>query len=162
MTTKAVPPLPGPPRTRASDHAPTAATRDRKKAPMMPLRDDSRNDTTARCPACGQPFTRTGRRRWCSDACRQKAWRSRHLAEPAAAVAESLPAVRPHRDHTVYECGDCGQRFIGQQRCDDCGTFCRRLGPGGTCPACDEPVTIADLIPTAIPITDVAARPRNT
>jgi hypothetical protein len=109
----------------------------------MPSRNDDRNDTAA-CPACGQPFTRAGRRRWCSDACRQAGWRRRH-PEPAAAMA--LTPRRPDRNHTVYQCTDCGQRYLGQQRCDDCRTFCRRIGRGGACPSCEEPVAIADIIP---------------
>ena len=53
---------------------------------------------------------------------------------------------RPHpADTTIYQCPECGQRYLGQQRCDDCGTFCRRIGPGGPCPHCDEPVAIKDL-----------------
>jgi predicted amidophosphoribosyltransferase len=107
----------------------------------MPRRNDSRNDTAA-CPACGQAFTPAGRRRWCSDACRQAAWRRRH---PAAPAAGPLPAAQPARDHTIYQCPGCDQRYLGQQRCDDCGTFCRRIGPGGPCPHCDEPVAISDL-----------------
>ena len=110
----------------------------------MPPRNDSRNDTAA-CPACGQPFTPAGRRRWCSDACRQAAWRRRHPATPPASAAAVPPPTRPARDHTIYECGDCGQRYLGQQRCQDCSTFCRRIGPGGPCPHCDEPVAINDL-----------------
>jgi hypothetical protein len=109
-----------------------------------PSRNDDRNDSAA-CPACGQPFIPAGRRRWCSDACRQAAWRNRHLAEPAAASPQPAPAAPPLRDQTVYECGECDQRYLGQQRCDDCGTFCRRIGPGGPCPHCDEPVAINDL-----------------
>jgi len=35
---------------------------------------------------------------------------------------------------------------IGEQRCPDCATFARRIGPGGPCPHCAEPVAIADLI----------------
>jgi len=111
----------------------------------MPPRNDSRNDTVA-CPACGQPFTPAGRRRWCSDACRQAAWRRRQPAAPPGSAAAVLPPTRPARDHTIYECGACGQRHLGQQRCQDCGTFCRRIGPGGPCPHCDEPVAINDLI----------------
>jgi hypothetical protein len=108
----------------------------------MPPRNDSRNDTAA-CPACGQRFTPAGRRRWCSAACRQAAWRRRHPATPGDAA---LPARRPARDCTIYQCGDCGQRYLGQQRCEDCGRFCRSIGPGGPCPHCDEPVAINDLI----------------
>jgi len=49
----------------------------------------------------------------------------------------------------VYECGECGQRYLGRQRCDDCGTFCRRIGPGGQCPHCEDAVAITDLSPTS-------------
>jgi hypothetical protein len=114
----------------------------------MPSRDDGRNDTAA-CPACGQLFTRSGRRRWCSDACRQAAWRRRHPAAPGSAPA--VPAPRPARDHTVYECPERGERYLGQQRCDDCGSFCQRVGPGGACPHCDGPVAVADLAGVAVP-----------
>jgi hypothetical protein len=108
----------------------------------MPSRNDSRNDTAA-CPACGQPFTPAGRRRWCSDACRQAGWRRRR---PTPQAAAPLPPSPQARDTTIYQCPDCDQRYLGQQRCDDCGTFCRRLGPGGPCPHCDEPVATSDLI----------------
>lgn len=110
-----------------------------------PPRNEDRNDTAAACPACGQPFTPAGRRRWCSDACRQAAWRRRQpLPRPAA---RALPAPPPAaRATTIYQCPDCDQRYLAQQRCDDCGTFCRRIGPGGPCPHCDEPVAINDLI----------------
>jgi len=105
----------------------------------MPSRDDSRNDTAA-CPACGQPFTPAGRRRWCSDACRQAAWRRRQPRTPT-----EPPPPRSRTNDTIYECPDCGQRQLGQQRCDECGIFTRRIGPGGTCPHCDELVAITDI-----------------
>lgn len=108
-----------------------------------PSRNDDRNDPAARCPVCGQPFTPSGRRRWCSDACRQAAWRRRHRAPGPAAALPSLPASK---DATIYQCPDCDERYIGQQYCHDCATFCRRIGPGGTCPHCDEPVSVNDLI----------------
>jgi len=58
-----------------------------------------------------------------------------------------VPAARPRREHTVYECPDCGQRLkIGKQHCPDCNTFALRIGPGGPCPHCSEPVAINDLI----------------
>ena len=112
---------------------------------MPPSRNDDRN--AAACPACGQLFTRGGRRRWCSDACRQAAWRHRHhTPAPAAAL---LSARQPaSRGATIYQCPDCDQRYLGQQRCADCATFCRRIGPGGPCPHCDEPVAITDLMTT--------------
>jgi len=47
---------------------------------------------------------------------------------------------------TVYICPSCDTRFLGEQRCPDCHTFARRLGPGGPCPHCDEPVAVNDLL----------------
>jgi predicted RNA-binding Zn-ribbon protein involved in translation (DUF1610 family) len=46
----------------------------------------------------------------------------------------------------IYECPDCGERQAGIRRCEDCNLFMRRLGPGGSCPHCDEPVLISDLL----------------
>ena len=111
----------------------------------MPSRNDSRNDRVAPCPACGQRFVPTGRRQWCSDACRQAGWRRRHPA-PAAPEVALVPPPRPTREVTVYECPACEARYLGEQYCSDCRSFCRRIGPGGTCPHCDEPVAINDLI----------------
>ncbi|MGH3237243.1 MAG: hypothetical protein ACRDOH_29085 [Streptosporangiaceae bacterium] len=112
----------------------------------MPSRNDSRNDTAA-CPACGQLFNPAGRRRWCSGACRQAGWRRRHPDPPAAAPLPAPP--RPARDHTVYECPACQARYLGEQWCHDCTLPCRKIGYGGPCPHCDEPVAIDDL--AAIP-----------
>ena len=106
----------------------------------MPSRDDSRNDTAVSCPVCGQLFTPAGRRRWCSDACRQAAWRRRQPRTPA-----ELASARPGKDATVYECPGCGERYLGQQRCEECGIFCARIGAGGACPHCDGPVAVTDL-----------------
>ena len=39
-----------------------------------------------------------------------------------------------------------GQRLFGEQRCPGCDIFAARLGPGGPCPHCGEPVTITDLL----------------
>ena len=109
----------------------------------MPVRNDSHDDT-ATCPACGQAFTRACLRIWCSDACKQAAWRRRN---PPPAAAPQLPPSRHRRDHTVYECGECGQRQTGRQWCDNCSRPCKRIGPGGDCPACGEAVALSDLIP---------------
>jgi hypothetical protein len=35
---------------------------------------------------------------------------------------------------------------MSDQRCADCGTFMHRVGLGGLCPCCDEPVTIDELL----------------
>ena len=101
----------------------------------------SRNvGVTIPCPVCEQVFTPVGRQRVCSAACRQAAWRRRHLTSQA-----SIPSRTP-RATTVYECPSCDSRYLGQQRCADCGVFCRRVGPGGLCPHCDEPVALTDLL----------------
>jgi hypothetical protein len=110
------------------------------------MRDDtaytpSRNDgVTIACPICAHSFRPSGRRRFCSEACRQAAWRRRH---PVA-----LPPIPDHspRQATVYLCPTCDTRYLGEQRCPDCNTFARRVGPGGLCPHCDEPVAVTDLL----------------
>jgi hypothetical protein len=51
----------------------------------------------------------------------------------------------------IYECPCCGERQAGTRRCEDCNLFMRRLGPGGNCPHCDEPVLITDLLGTPQP-----------
>lgn len=104
-----------------------------------PPRHDS---VTMPCPACGQPFVPSGRRQWCSGACRAAGYRRR---KQAAAPALILPAPAPRRPRTIYECDSCSSRTLGQQRCPDCGTFGRAVGIGGNCPHCDEPVAIIEL-----------------
>jgi len=111
---------------------------------MTPRRTPSRDDDgTTRCPVCQQPFTPAGRRAYCSPRCRKTAFRRRHQDPPQAIV---IPAARPRRPHATYECPGCGTRQAGHQRCDDCGIFGRRIGTGGPCPHCQEPVTISDLL----------------
>jgi hypothetical protein len=45
----------------------------------------------------------------------------------------------------IYECPDCETRYLDERRCPDCNLFCRRIGTGGTCPHCDEPVAHDEL-----------------
>ena len=105
---------------------------------MKPLRNERE---TTRCAVCGAQFERVGRQRFCDAACRQRAWRRRHAtaSEPALPTGASRLA-------TVYVCTECDTRYLGVQYCSDCRLFCKRVGPGGSCPHCDEPVAIADLI----------------
>jgi hypothetical protein len=105
----------------------------------------SRNDSvTILCPVCRRRrFVPMGRRRVCSGACRQTAYRRRRAATPAPVV---VPPHRSRRDRTIYQCPACDTCYLGTQRCDECGVFCRRVGPGGLCPHCNEPVAVADLI----------------
>jgi hypothetical protein len=109
--------------------------------PRIPSRND---DVTMTCPVCAIPFTPSGRRRYCSNTCRVAAHRRRHQPTPDPVA---IPAAQPKKAITVYQCPDCDELALGEQRCHDCGTFMRRLGWGGHCPHCDEPVTINDLIP---------------
>jgi len=46
----------------------------------------------------------------------------------------------------VYECTDCGERLAGERRCPDCHLFTRRIGTGGHCPACDDIITVEELL----------------
>ena len=105
--------------------------------------------TMIACPACDATFAPTGRRRYCSDACKQLAWRQRHL------VVAVPPKVA--RTDIVYLCEGCDTRYLGERRCPDCNRFTRRIGPGGECPHCSEPVAVADILPDGI---DPRSRPR--
>ena len=95
------------------------------------------------CPVCQSYFSPSGRRRFCSDGCRRLAWKRQHQAPPVPIVVP--PPGQPRRPLTVYECGACGTRLLGAQRCD-CGTFMHRIGRGGLCPCCDEPVAVEELL----------------
>jgi hypothetical protein len=50
----------------------------------------------------------------------------------------------------VYECPECETRTLNERRCPDCNLFTRRIGSGGTCPHCEEPVAISDLCPNEV------------
>ncbi len=104
---------------------------------MSPSHNDG---VTMACPVCAQPFSPVGRQRVCSAACRQALWRQRHPVGLPAIPPRAAPAA------TIYECPSCEARYLGQQRCAECGSFCRRVGPGGRCPHCDEPVALTDLL----------------
>lgn len=119
--------------------------------PEAPLRNDS--ETTA-CALCGTTFQPVGRQRFCTPAHRQTAWRRRHpIAIP------TMPLHTP-RQTTVYQCPACDTRYLGEQYCHECARFCRRLGVGGPCPACDEPVALVDLLPELVEAKQRAYRAR--
>ena len=105
---------------------------------MKPLRNESE---TMRCAVCGTAFHPLGRQRFCDAACRQAAWRGRHAPPQLPAIPAQVVRLA-----TVYVCTECDTRYLGEQRCPDCQRFCKRVGPGGPCPHCDEPVAVADLI----------------
>jgi ribosomal protein L32 len=96
---------------------------------------------------CGRRLPST-RARYCSRACRQHGYRLRHRTSTAElqVVRQELRDRRALVVHTVYECPSCGERFVGERRCPECGLFCRRLGLGASCPECDQPILLADLL----------------
>lgn len=121
--------------------------------PPTPVRYGSRYGSTppatARaCLLCTAPLP--GRRaRYCSEACKQRAYRLRQAAGMALdpqTLAGDLKRLQALVAHTVYECPTCGERYLGVQRCPDCQHFCRTLGLGSACPHCDQVLLITDLL----------------
>ena len=100
------------------------------------------------CPVCAT-LVPSARARYCSDACKQRAYRRRQLDLGAPDLTGRPTAFTWSGDrvpHTVYECPTCEARSLGERRCPDCHRFCRKLGPGGACPHCDEPILLAELL----------------
>src|ERR1700682_1693673 len=62
---------------------------------------------------------------YCSSACKQRCYRARHASHRLAHVGTHAPKrVRTDRvAHSVYECSNCGERFVGIRRCPDCNLF---------------------------------------
>lgn len=104
--------------------------------------------TDRRCSVC-QTGRVSARARYCSDACKQHAYRLRQAAPPAAdleALTADLRRLQALVAHTIYECPSCETRYLAERRCPDCHLFCRRLGLGGPCPGCDDLVLIAEIL----------------
>jgi hypothetical protein len=114
--------------------------------PERPWGDDPGTTGPAHaCPLCAASFIPVGRQRYCSDACRKRAWkRARH--DPRRQARATIALAPRRRATTVYECPDCEERYLGEQWCPSCNRPCRRVGVGGLCPACDHPVAVDDLI----------------
>jgi hypothetical protein len=119
---------------------------------IPPMRDTWRNGSAIEsgptCLVCPRPPA-SPRARYCSPACRQRSFRLRH-AQVSSVDDKPLRAELRRRGalvaHTVYECGECGERLVGMRRCQSCNVFCRALGLGGRCSDCDEPILLADLL----------------
>jgi hypothetical protein len=107
---------------------------------MNPVRDAYATATARRCGTCDSELTGRSDQQYCKPVCRQRAWRQLRNAPVT-------PTKVPRFD-TVYECS-CGARYLGEQRCPECNIWCRRLGPGGSCPNCDEPVALQDIVDVA-------------
>ena len=119
----------------------------------LPVRDDTRHEPPPHLPSllcllCNAPRL-SGRGRYCSAACRQRAFRLRHTALPNLEdrlLRNTLRRRATLTEHTVYVCPSCDARFLGEQRCPDCNRFCRALGLGGACPDCEQPVLLSELL----------------
>ena len=121
--------------------------------PPLPVRYGSRDGSPPLpdawgCPLCAAPLP-SRRARYCSAACKQRAYRLRQAAGTAPdprTLAGELKRLQALVAHTVYECPTCGARYLGVQRCPDCQHFCRALGLGGACPHCDEVLLATELL----------------
>jgi ribosomal protein L32 len=109
----------------------------------QPEASSSSDGVTTTCPVCQRQFTPIGRQAACSEACRVAAYRRRQAAARPPAV---VPPAKARQPITVYECDTCGARAVGEHRCADCAVPMRRIGLGGCCPRCDEPVALAELL----------------
>jgi hypothetical protein len=114
-----------------------------------PTDDDTTTTRTSTtelaCPVCWASFWPVGRQRFCSGNCRKTAW-SRTRQDRLARPVEPVPPAGRQRGNTVYRCSSCEVRYHGQQWCHDCNQPCTRIGLGGLCPHCEEPVALTDLL----------------
>ena len=98
---------------------------------------------------CGDA-PRSSRSIYCEKpACKQRAYRLRHRPQATPDLAVLRTQLQHQRllvAHTIYECGSCGERFLGERRCPDCHLFTRSLGLGGSCPDCDTILLLGDLL----------------
>jgi ribosomal protein L32 len=102
----------------------------------------------ARCAVCDGPLP-SARARYCTHACKQRAFRlRRHLLTNIDLdhLRRDLQRRRTLVAHTLYECSTCGERRLGERRCPECGLFGHALGLAGTCPGCDEPILLTELL----------------
>jgi hypothetical protein len=94
------------------------------------------------CQFCGNEYEGGSRRRsYCDAVCRQAAFRARRQQPVIPA-----PPRRAHRLDVLYECAACGERLVNEQRCETCCRFAKRLGVAVTCPSCDEPLLLSELL----------------
>jgi len=61
-------------------------------------------------------------------------------------LTSELRARRELVAQTVYECMRCEERYVGERRCPACNLMCRKLGLGGRCAHCDEPMLVIELL----------------
>ncbi len=93
---------------------------------------------------------RSRRSIYCEKAtCKQRAYRLRQ--QPLTTIdidhlRRDLQRRRTLVAHTIYECSSCGERALGERRCEECGLFGRAVGLGGACQGCDETILIIELL----------------
>ena len=111
-----------------------------------PMREVSR-DGQGGCLVCGKDTPST-RAKYCGRAHQQRSYRLRHTSATIdlTNVRKALQRRKALVAHTIYECGGCGERFGGVRRCESCNLFCGAVGVGGSCPECDTPVLVDDLL----------------
>jgi hypothetical protein len=117
----------------------------------LTMRDGSRyasSSSSAGCLVCDAPLA-DARARFCSPAHRQLAYRLRRRESTAPNepdLRHQLQRQRRLTAHTIYQCPQCQERFVGERRCPSCQLFSRSVGLGGRCPECDQPILLADLL----------------
>jgi len=118
----------------------------RTPSSQLPIREGWRDGPDG-CLVCGRPRPST-RARYCTRACQQCSYRLRHTTATVdlTSARTALQRRKALVAHTIYECGRCGERFLGERRCGDCHVFARAVGLGGVCPECDTPLLIEDLL----------------
>lgn len=103
----------------------------------------SRDEVTTTCPGCQHPFSPVGLQPFCCEACRVAVYRRGRETTVGPVVA--LRHV-PRQPLAVYACDRCGTRALAEQRCEECRNPMRRVGLGGFCPCCTEPVAVEELL----------------
>src|SRR5438445_3231873 len=87
-------------------------------------RDGTTLPSTARCcPVCDGPLPST-RARYCGPACKQRSFRLRHQTLASVDLGHLRRDLQRQRTlvaHTLYECSTCGERTLGERRCQECG-----------------------------------------
>lgn len=111
------------------------------------LRREGSRDGPGGCLICGKDVSST-RARYCTRAHQQYAYRLRQHTATAdlTSARNALQRRKALVAHTIYECGGCGERFLGERRCSECNLFARAVGLGGSCPECDAAVLVDDLL----------------
>ena len=100
---------------------------------------------TWQCVVCDAPLPKR-RSRYCSKECYRRGSDIRRIA-PAGVIRQHLERQRPAQSGwlTVYACNSCGTRALTESGCPSCGGTLARVGLGGPCPHCHEPVLLTDL-----------------